>query len=128
MHELSIAASLLDVAREEARRHGALRVTRIRCRIGALRQVDPWLMREAFEIAKVDSPASEATLDITPVGTTLECLECECKTESDTWRFDCPVCGSLRVKLTGGDEIELTSMELELPDEGRGVEEESAGE
>ena len=122
MHELSVVASLLDVARVEAARHGAARISRIHCRIGVLRQVDPWLLREAFETAKGDSPASSADLVVTSVGTTLTCRDCRGRTELDTWRFDCPACGSTHVFLAGGDEIELTSLELELPDDDRGIE------
>jgi hydrogenase nickel incorporation protein HypA/HybF len=121
MHELSIANSLLEAACEEAGRRGAVRITRIDCRIGCLRQVDRDLLAEVFDIARQKTTAQDATLSVTTVGTELDCRQCGKKTELETWQFECPSCGSNEVSLSGGDEIELTSLTMELPDDHRGA-------
>jgi len=117
MHELSIVNSLLDAAEAEAAQHGATRITHVYCRIGCLRQVDQMLLHEAFDLARRGTLADGAALSVTKVGMRLSCHECSHQTDLDGWRFDCPACGSTKIALDGGDELELTSLTLELPDE-----------
>jgi len=117
VHELSIVQSILEVADVEAKRHGATKIKRIICRIGVLRQVDRTTLSEAFEIARAGTAAGAASLEVTTVGMNLTCSACYFEDELPTWQFECPECGSSKIKLSGGDEIELTSMELEVPDD-----------
>ncbi len=116
MHELSIAMSMLELAEGEARRAGAHRITRIHCRIGCLRQADTTMLSEAFDLAKSGTLAARAKLEVTTVGMRLECSACGTHTELDAWQFECPSCGATEIHLEGGDEIELTSIELEIDD------------
>jgi hydrogenase nickel incorporation protein HypA/HybF len=120
MHELSIAQSLIDVALTHAERHGARRIVRIECRIGCLRQVDATLLREAFEIARASTIAAEATLEVTTIGVHLACHACGLSADVTGWAFECPTCGSTDVTLSSGEDLELTRLELEVPDEDRG--------
>lgn len=119
MHELSVVTSLVELAHREADRHGATAIRRICCRIGVLRQVDRMLMEEAFRLATAGTIAAEAVLDLELVGMTLTCRACGEVSQLVTWQFDCPRCGEVDVKLEGGDDIELTSLDLELPDHDR---------
>jgi hydrogenase nickel incorporation protein HypA/HybF len=127
VHELSIVLAILDEAAAQAERHGAARITRIKIRVGRLRQVDPTLLAEAFELARHGTLAADATLDASYFGMELACNACSLKTELETWAFECPECGSPDVRLSGGDELELTSMDLEVPDGHSGPEEEHPG-
>lgn len=117
MHELSIAVALLDAARAEARARGAVRIVSLTCRVGVTRHIEPDMLREAFAVARENTPAASAALHVDTVGMTLTCLSCgECR-KLDTWSFTCPSCGSSEVQLTGGNELELSSLELEVPDD-----------
>jgi len=116
MHELTIVDSLLAAALDEAGRHGATAITRIKCRIGRLRQIDQQLLREAFEVVRCGSLARHALLEVTYESVRLACRQCSQRIELEEWRFECPGCGSSDIELTGGDQIELTSLELEVPD------------
>ncbi|UCE59246.1 MAG: hydrogenase maturation nickel metallochaperone HypA [Phycisphaerales bacterium] len=117
MHELSIVSSLLEVAVDQAQQHQAVGIKRIHCRIGCLRQVDRNLLRQAFELARQSTLAKDATLEVVHVGMHLRCRECAHEVDLNGWQFECPACASTDVDLGGGDELELTSMELEVPDE-----------
>jgi len=119
MHELTVAQSLVDMAVAEARRHGATRITRIMCRIGRLRAVDDSLLRDAFAMASEGSVAASAVLDVVSVGMLLSCPTCGGEVQLDGWRFDCPSCGHSDVSLNGGNELELCSIDVEVPDEDR---------
>lgn len=117
MHELTIARLLVEAAEEEARRHRAVAVTRIDCCIGRLRQVDGLLLQEAFDVARRGSLASGAALRMTSVGMSMACKNCGHAEDLEDWRFDCPRCGSNDVALSGGDELELTSLGLAVDNE-----------
>ena len=127
MHELSIVQSILETAISHAECHNASRITRIRIRVGRLRQVEPALLADAFDLAKHGTLAAEATLDAAYSGMRLDCAACGRHTDLDTWAFECPHCGSSDIRLDGGDELELTSLDLEIPDDDCGLEKEHPG-
>lgn len=117
MHEFSIARSLIEAASEEARRAGAMRVTRIVSRIGSLRAVDDWLIREAFDIAKADTLCASAELCIERTYLQADCPRCHVRFAVRDWDWRCPTCGELGQNAAGGDELELLSIDAEMPDE-----------
>ena len=116
MHELSIAQSILEVAQIEAQSHETIRIKRIHCRIGCMRQAQTTLLSEAFDLAKAGTLAANANLTVEIVGMHLDCSDCGHQADLDGWAFECPSCGSTAVQLSGGDELELTSVELEVSD------------
>jgi hydrogenase nickel incorporation protein HypA/HybF len=119
VHEFSIAQALIDAAAEEARRAGATRVNKITCRIGALRQVDDCLMQEAFGIARTDTICSAAELVIEKTYLQATCPQCRVAFAVREWDWTCPTCGALGADPAGGDELELLTLEAEVPDESR---------
>jgi hydrogenase nickel incorporation protein HypA/HybF len=119
VHEFSIAQALVEAAVEEARRAGAMRVNKLNCRIGTLRQVNDWLMQEAFGIARADTLCAEAVLVIKKTYLRATCPQCRVAFAVRDWDWTCPTCGSLGADPAGGDELELLSLEAEVPDESR---------
>lgn len=117
MHELTIAKSIVDCAVAEARQHGASCIHGVRCRIGRMRFVDELLLREAFAIAREGTPAATATLTLATSGMMLDCLTCGQSVGILDLAFHCPQCGSGEVRLSGGEELELTGLDLEVPDD-----------
>ncbi|HLE39854.1 MAG TPA: hydrogenase/urease maturation nickel metallochaperone HypA [Acidimicrobiia bacterium] len=65
MHELSLAAEIVDVALKVAGDSGAAAVTTVHITMNAASHVDRSVLSQAFEIAAVGTRASEATLDVT---------------------------------------------------------------
>jgi hydrogenase nickel incorporation protein HypA/HybF len=116
VHEFSIAQSLVDAAVTEARLHGASRVTKLSCRIGALRQVDDWLIREAFAIAREGTICATCELAVETTYMQAMCPACNVRFAVRNWEWRCPTCMANGEEPAGGDELELTSVELELPD------------
>jgi len=80
MHEVALAGSILDIAREEAEKHSARRLILVRVRCGALAQVEPEALHLAFEsLARtvaggVDCAGARLELLIEPLR--LQCGEC----------------------------------------------------
>lgn len=113
MHELSVATALIEAAETEARSVDALRVTRVGCRIGLLRQVDAGLLREAFAAARHDVTA-QAELDLQTEGLTLSCRACGKDYDVSAFTSRCPTCQCDDIELRGGDALELTTLDLDV--------------
>ncbi len=113
MHELAIARALVELAGEHARRAGAGRISRITCRVGPLRMIEPDALIAAFEIASSGTPCACASLEIDPSPLTLQCPACEVRFQAAHWEAVCPQCNASARLLSGGDELELCSIEAE---------------
>lgn len=112
MHELAIAQGLIDAIASAARRHGARRATRAVARIGPLSGVEPAQLAQAFSVARAGTCADGAELEIETPPVTVACSRCGAEGAAAANRLLCPACGDWRVRLTGGDEMILTSVEL----------------
>lgn len=115
MHEFSVAQSLIETATAAAVGIGAVRVTRLSCRIGAMRQIDHWLMNEAFAAAAAGTICESATLCIERSYTQANCPACMRRFPIRDWRWACPTCGAEGEDLSGGDELELVSVDADRP-------------
>lgn len=120
MHEFSLARNLVELACAEAAAAGARRVRQLHCRAGVLRQVDEVLMQGAFEIARCGTLCEGATLTIEKTRMTARCPSCGERFAVHEWNSDCPACGTAGTDLAGGDELELTSIEVEKDDDDPG--------
>lgn len=118
MHEFAIAAELVTAAVREAGACDARRITSLVCRVGLMRQVVADMLVEAFQIASAGTLAEGATLKIETVAPTITCHDCGWSRRAAEWVCRCPGCGSVRIRLEGGDELLLVSVELEVPDAG----------
>jgi len=79
-----------------------------------MRQIDDWLMREAFEIAAAGTICESATLSIEKTYMQVRCRECQRLFPVRDWIWTCPTCGAEGEDPTGGDELELVSLEADI--------------
>jgi hydrogenase nickel incorporation protein HypA/HybF len=114
MHELSIALGIVDVAAEQAERHGGGRIAAVHLRLGPLSGVVAEALRSAFELAREGSACAGSRLLIEEVPVTARCPTCaaERTIESVQW-LCCPVCGTPTPEVVSGRELEITAIELE---------------
>ena len=113
MHEYSLIRSLLDRVAAAARQHGAVRVERLRVRVGELAGVDRELLASAFELARAGTCCDGAELEVVAAPARWECSQC--KTELPQGGvLRCGSCGA-PARLAGGDEIILERLEMEVP-------------
>jgi len=112
MHEVSIAASLLDLVHEHVRPCAARRVLRIHVRIGEQAGVEPELLHSAWELVRAGGPAADAVLELHAVPVRWQCRACE-KTLVATPTLTCVDCGG-NARLVAGDELFLDRIELEV--------------
>jgi len=114
MHELSIAASIVEQATEHCHHAGGTRVTTITLRIGRLAGIHPAALRFGFDLVAADTPLADATLAIVDVPVRVWCPACSAEVElPGLQRFACPGCGLPTGEIRAGRELEIESLTLE---------------
>jgi hydrogenase nickel incorporation protein HypA/HybF len=114
MHELSIALSLLDVAAEEAGRHGAVRVVGVHLKLGPYSGVVKEALLSAFELAREGSSLETARLIIEDAPVTAHCPACRATREVvSVQQLCCSACGAPTPEVVGGRELEVVALEIE---------------
>jgi len=117
MHELSIAASIVESVIEAASAHPGARVKEVRLRVGALASVVEDSLQFCWELATEGTPLAGATLAIEMLPVIVHCDACGIDAEiAGVQSFRCPKCGELAADLRQGRELEIESIELEEPD------------
>ncbi|HTP05269.1 MAG TPA: hydrogenase maturation nickel metallochaperone HypA [Nitrospirota bacterium] len=114
MHEASIALSILDIVQSKCHEEGCNSVDSIRVRIGKAAGILPDSLIFAFDSAKDNTVAKNATLAIetVPVGGTCHDCKKEFTVEDVQYVFSCPLCGSKSFDITSGREMEIVDMEI----------------
>jgi hydrogenase nickel incorporation protein HypA/HybF len=117
VHELSIAYNLVEVATESARAAGAVQVTAVHLRLGALSGVVRDALEFCYDVATADTLLAHSTLIVTELPVIVFCAVCEAEVElASVQRFQCPVCLTPSGDIRQGRELEIESIEIEMPE------------
>ena len=113
MHELSIAASIVELAQEEAEKRG-VRVIAVHLTLGALSGVVREALEGSFEIVAAGTGLEGSRLVIREQPVTVYCPACREPRElpSIQW-FVCPECHSPAGEVLNGRELQVTALEVE---------------
>jgi hydrogenase nickel incorporation protein HypA/HybF len=112
MHELSIALSMIEqVEQLPAARSGGVRS--IQVKIGVLSGVDVEALRFAWEIARAGTPLADTELAIEPVPLRVRCPRCSRTRAAEIFAIACPDCVDAEQEILAGQELELTSLEVD---------------
>lgn len=115
MHEFAICEQLLKtvLAELETLRQPPPRLLKVRVVVGGLQQIVPDSLSLAYELLSKDTNAAGATLEIVQVPAALACNACGWQGEVRDREFVCPTCGAVDIRVTGGKELYLESLEVE---------------
>ena len=116
MHEMSIIMGVMDAVRTAAADAGATKVTRVSLRVGDMTEVIQDALEFAFEVASEGTICEGAQLEVERVVPRSVCTECFEEFEHDRFHRTCPKCGSYATQLLAGRELEIASIEVDLPD------------
>ena len=112
MHEEGIASKILEAGRGEAARLAGARLARIGVRVGAFTGVD----LPALEMALIDQRAGtdleHVAIDLQNCPGRCRCMSCSHEFETALTNEPCPKCGGKQVELIGGNELELSFVEV----------------
>lgn len=118
MHELGLMTGVVDAATKAARDAGARRLLEVRLSIGEANEAVEDALRFAFDALVATDPFTEgATLDLTMIRPRSICLECGEEFEHDLYERFCPACDSFATELVAGRELQIDSIEVDMPDE-----------
>ena len=113
MHELSIALSIIDVASEQAEKHGGASVTAVHLKLGPLAGVIKEALLSAWEMARENTPLEHAELLIQDVPVVVQCSYCLAeRTPISIQDMRCSVCQAPTPQIIHGREMEVSAMEI----------------
>jgi len=112
MHEMSIAASMLEAVRAESARYDA-HVLAVGVKIGELSGVEPDSLRFCFDALVQDTDLAPLALQIELLPWRNRCRHCARDFTVQDYRTECPQCGSPETDLASGRELEFAYMEIE---------------
>ena len=113
MHELSIAMSLVQLAREELRQQGGASVKAVYLRLGPLSGVVGDALLSAYKIACENSPLEGSQLHIEEVPVQILCPSCRVERNVKSIQdMRCGMCGTPGNEVTHGRELEIYAMEI----------------
>jgi hydrogenase nickel incorporation protein HypA/HybF len=113
VHELSIAASIVEIVERSLPAGFAGPVLRVSVRVGPLAGVVPDSLEFGFQCATPGTRLEGAALAIEHVPLTIRCTACGEVTVMDDIAFACPKCGSASVSLDTGTELHVTEVEID---------------
>lgn len=116
MHELAVTQSLLETAVRHAAREGAVRVTRLSLVIGDLSTFVDESVRFYWDIVAKGTLCEGSELEFRRVPATFRCGDCRTEYSLAGELSACPSCGGADVRVTGGEEFRLESIDIETPD------------
>ena len=125
MHELGIMTGVLQAVEESAKQAGSEKVLKICLSVRVKTETIEDALRFAFEALSEGTMCESAELEITMIPPVSICAECGNEYELDRFHMFCPECGSSFTQLIQGKELQIDSIEVDLPDDGEDAEEPS---
>ena len=116
MHELGLMTGVMSSVTEAARNAGAVRVTDITLSVGEMTEAIPDALEFAFEALSEGTICEGAELHINMIRPKSRCKECGGEYEHDRFHMTCAECGSPFTELIAGKEMQIDSIEVDLPD------------
>ena len=115
VHEVGIAASILESVEAEARRRPDARFEAVGVRIGELSNVDKDALEFAFEALTRNTALANLRLEVEWRPRRQKCLDCSEEFAVRDLDLRCPACGTDKTSCIGGTELDIAYLELEEP-------------
>lgn len=117
MHEFGLVMEMVALAESELQRAGCVacetRIKQLNLTVGKLSGASPEAMRTAFTVISRSKGWSGAELVISEPCAECICHTCGLRREISELVFECPDCGNLICEIKGGQELQLTSIDVE---------------
>ena len=114
MHELAITENIIKIASEEAEKHRVKKVMEIRIEVGELTGLIPACIQHYFDIVSKGTPVEGAKLVVKKLPISIRCSICGNEEEiTKSISYSCSKCDSYDIKIIGGNEFLIQSLEVE---------------
>lgn len=95
----------------------ASRVTNVQLAVGTAGHFTEEAVRQYFQALTQDTPIEGATLVLSWLPATYQCLSCQKRFESTSSTAICPHCGDVALEVSHQDECYVQSIDVVSPDE-----------
>jgi hydrogenase nickel incorporation protein HypA/HybF len=113
MHEVSIALSLLDIAKSYCEKEGYKGIESIGVKLWKASGVMSEALLFAFDAVKIGTIAEKAHLIIDEIPVSSFCNTCNNNfSVKETFVLSCPRCGDTSLRLETGRELDISEMEV----------------
>jgi hydrogenase nickel incorporation protein HypA/HybF len=113
MHELGIAASILESVEKEAKRHSGAHISKVGVKIGELAGVDGDALQFGFEVLVKDTDLEPLTLELEFVPRMQRCPKCSHDFRMRDYDPRCPLCAEFATDCVSGEELDIAFMEVD---------------
>jgi len=114
VHELSIAASIVDAVTDTASHYPGARVREVKLRIGALASVIEDSLQFCWEISVAGTPLEGSKLVVNVLPVIVNCGACGKQGQlASLQSFRCPYCDEPAGDVRQGRELEIESIEID---------------
>lgn len=110
MHELSIAMSIVELAKKEAKKQNALQINEIEIDVGKFSGVDIPSLTFVLESIIQHTIMHKCRIQINQIEGKSRCLDCGCEFDAPEIFSICPDCQSYKTQLLSGRELKLKSL------------------
>jgi hydrogenase nickel incorporation protein HypA/HybF len=112
MHEVGLMSEALDIALEQLRADGGVRIHALTLHVGPLSGVDERALSFAFDVVTQGTRAEGARLELKRGTVKCWCDHCAAEFEPPDLYCMCPRCGRFSHQVRAGREFELVSLEV----------------
>ncbi|MGA2903299.1 MAG: hydrogenase maturation nickel metallochaperone HypA [Candidatus Korobacteraceae bacterium] len=113
MHELGIAASILESVEKEAVRHPGAHISKVGVKIGELCGVDGDALQFGFEVLVKDTELEPLLLELELIPRVQRCSKCAYEFRMTDFDPRCPLCGEFATECISGEELDIAYMEID---------------
>jgi hydrogenase nickel incorporation protein HypA/HybF len=113
MHEMSIAQNIIEIVEEISKENQVENVRKVIVKIGKLVAVVPDSLLFCYEALTTGTRLEDSELEINIIPILGECKTCGKKFEVESYFFTCPFCKSNEVRITQGQELNISELEVD---------------
>lgn len=117
MHEMGIVSGILTASIDTAARQNATHINEIRVRVGELTEIANDALYFAFEALTPGTLAEGAELVVEWVPGRSKCVQCGTSFQHGRFDIVCPDCESYFCEPVEGHELEIASIDIDLPED-----------
>lgn len=112
MHEVSLVRNMLNTLEDQFSEEEMDRLIRVKMKVGALANVEPILLQNAFDAVKLDRPKyMDVELQIEWIEVQIHCQTCDKTSAVEGYRFVCE-CGRPSSNVVSGTELLIQEVEF----------------
>lgn len=117
MHEFGIIDGVVKTVQASAEHAGACSVLAVRLKVGEMTEAQDESLYFAYEVLTEGTLLEGSTLEIEHVGICSQCAECGHEFSHSRYDLSCPQCGSVLTTLIRGKELEIHSIDVDIPED-----------